>query len=96
MNVPLFPIALISITLALIFLILFLIKSGTYKRIYNRFKDVIDIEVEKDKVERQHKNKENELAELRESYKEKPEIKVIVVSADNVTRMNEEEVNTNA
>ena len=96
MNIPYFPIALISIILALLFLILFLIKSVSYKKIYTRFKDVIDIEVEKDKVERQYKNKENELAELRESYKEKPEIKVIVVSADNVTRKNEEEVNTNA
>jgi len=71
MNIPYFPIALISIILALLFLILFLIKSGSYKKIYNRFKDVIDIEVEKDKVELQYKNKENELAELRESYKEK-------------------------
>lgn len=77
--------AIISIILATLFLILFIKKSNSYKMIYHRFKDVVDIEREKEKVEIQYKNlikefedKEKELnneeIKLKENYKEKRRI----------------------
>jgi cell shape-determining protein MreC len=71
MNLSLFTIALISLILAVLFFVLFIRKSGRYKNIYLRLKDVIDVEEEKAKVERQYKSQEEELSDLRKSYKEK-------------------------
>lgn len=56
MNITILLIAIVSSILTTLFLILFIRKSNSYKSIYNRFKDVVDIEREKEKVKNLYKN----------------------------------------
>jgi len=85
MNITILLIAIVSLILTTLFLILFIRKSNSYKKIYNRFKDVADIEREKEKVKNLYKNmvkefefKKKELTaqetQIKENYKEKRNI----------------------
>lgn len=71
MNTVFLSITLFFFLLAILFIILFVKKWISYKKIYARFKDVIDIEEEKKKVEHQHRSLESELTDLKNDYKEK-------------------------
>jgi len=85
MNITILLIAIVSSILTTLFLILFIRKSNSYKSIYNRFKDVVDIERKKEKVKNLYKNmvqefefKKKELTaqetQIKEDYKEKRSI----------------------
>jgi hypothetical protein len=82
MNSTILLIAFISTIPGAILLFLFIRKSNSYKRIYNRFKDVIDIEKEKEKIQSKYKKMvdqfrktqaeiKNQETQLRDNYKAK-------------------------
>lgn len=54
MNLSILVITGVAVATTILFLILFIRTSVRYKAIYNRFKDIVDIEKEKDKVKKQY------------------------------------------
>ncbi len=74
MNSIILALAIIFFLITILVVVLFLKKSNSYKKIYTRFKGVIDIESEKEKVANQYRDLESELTELKNNYKEKRSI----------------------
>ena len=74
MNSITLALAITFFLLVILFIVLFIRKSSSYKKIYTRFKGVIDIESEKEKVSNQYRDLESELIELKNNYKEKRSI----------------------
>lgn len=64
----------VSLTLAVLFAILFIKKAAAFKKIETRFKDVIDVDTEKEKVQKELDALATQQSELKNSYRSKREI----------------------